>query len=210
MAVDMNYPQFYDLAPEITLRDPLAELLGACKNGLITYRYSDAVRLAGHSCPTVAGAYLMVRRALQALYREDLPERGGLRIRFAASLDDGACGVNANVVGLLTGAAGRGGFKGLGRSFRRQDTMYFGCAVEGEVQFERMDGGGVVAVNAHLHHVPAEPDCDRLLKRILIGEASPEEAGVFGFLWQDRVRRMLIDHADDPRLFSVREVVPVV
>ena len=52
-----------DHAPAIAVYDALAAFLGACDDGLITYRYIDAVRLAGHSCPTVAGAYLMTRRA---------------------------------------------------------------------------------------------------------------------------------------------------
>jgi len=34
------------------LRDPLAELLGAAEGGIVEYRYADAVKLAGHSCPT--------------------------------------------------------------------------------------------------------------------------------------------------------------
>ena len=60
----MQYPTFFDQAPVITMRDPLAALLGAADDGLIDYRYIDAVRLAGHSCPTVAGAYLMARAAM--------------------------------------------------------------------------------------------------------------------------------------------------
>lgn len=42
----MNYPAFFDQAPTITVRDSLAEFLGACDDGLITYRYIDAVRLS--------------------------------------------------------------------------------------------------------------------------------------------------------------------
>jgi hypothetical protein len=37
--------------------DPLAEVLGAGERGLIEYRHLDAVKLAGHSCPTAAGAW---------------------------------------------------------------------------------------------------------------------------------------------------------
>jgi len=64
----MSYPEFFAAVPRLTLRDPLAELLGAAENGLIEYGYTDAVKLAGHSCPTVAGAYLMTFRALAKLY----------------------------------------------------------------------------------------------------------------------------------------------
>lgn len=202
----MDYPHFYQHAPTITVRDPLAALLGASANGLITYSYADAVRLAGHSCPTVACAYLMTRRALAALYGGEWAERGGLTVRFSTPLDAGATGVTASVVGLLTGAAGLGGFKGIGRSFRRQNTMYFGCAIEGEVQFERNDGGGAVAVTSQLHRVPAEPGSDQLLRQILNGEAGAAETQEFGRLWQERVRRMLIEHADDPEMINLRVV----
>ena len=76
----MQYPAFFDQAPTITLRDPLADLLGAAEDGLIDYHYVDAVRLAGHSCPTIAGAYLMARAALRTLYPDGPAERGGVAV----------------------------------------------------------------------------------------------------------------------------------
>ena len=63
----MTLPDFFNQAPKITLRDPLAQFLGATPDGLLTYAYEDAVKLCGHSCPTVAGAYLMVLKGVQAL-----------------------------------------------------------------------------------------------------------------------------------------------
>ncbi|MGH7121253.1 MAG: hypothetical protein ACREFP_20055, partial [Acetobacteraceae bacterium] len=60
----MDFPAFFAEAPTITLREPMATFLGASPGGTITYCYADAVKLAGHSCPTVAGAYLMVRKGL--------------------------------------------------------------------------------------------------------------------------------------------------
>ena len=53
----MAFPEFFARVPAVTLRDPLAELLGAAEGGLIEYRFADAVKLTGHSCPTVAGAW---------------------------------------------------------------------------------------------------------------------------------------------------------
>ncbi len=47
----MKYPAFYDLVPGIALADPLAAFLGATEQGVIEYRYIDAVKLTGHSCP---------------------------------------------------------------------------------------------------------------------------------------------------------------
>ena len=65
---DQGFPAFYSEAPTIKLRDPLAQFLGAARHGVIEYRYTDVVRLSGHSCPTVAGAYLMALHGLRALY----------------------------------------------------------------------------------------------------------------------------------------------
>ena len=52
----MRTPGFYDAVAPIVVADPLAALLGATEDGRIEYRYLDAVKLAGHSCPTVAGS----------------------------------------------------------------------------------------------------------------------------------------------------------
>ena len=76
-------PSFFDDAPTITVQDALADFLGAAENGILTYRYADAVRLCGHSCPTVAGAYLMVVKGLKALYGAELPQRGDIEALYA-------------------------------------------------------------------------------------------------------------------------------
>ena len=198
----MNHPAFFDQAPTVTVYDGLAEFLGASSDGMITYRYIDAVRLAGHSCPTVAGAYLMTRKALDMLYPGQTPERGAVQVRFSTSLDEGVTGVIGSVVSLITGAAGLGGFKGVGRNFRRQNLMYFACAIENEVRFERIDNGASVELAMHMNRVEADPRSSALLKQILAGIAAPQETREFATLWQERVRRILIDHADDPDLIT--------
>lgn len=60
----MQTPVFFDQAPTIVMYDALTQILGVTPDGLVEYRYLDAVKLAGHSCPTVAGAWLMTRAAL--------------------------------------------------------------------------------------------------------------------------------------------------
>ena len=111
----MSFPEFFARIPGITLRDPLAELLGATEGGLIDYRFADAVKLAGHSCPTVAGAWLMTVRALQALYGDEIPERGNIVVALHEDLDSGVAGVMASIATLLTGATG-GREDGIARS----------------------------------------------------------------------------------------------
>ncbi len=131
----MEFPGFFAEAPSISLRDPLAQFLGASKSGMITYAYVDAVRLAGHSCPTVAGAYLMVRRGLQLPYDSEMPERGGIEAYLRGPCDQGTAGVVAAVVTLVTGAAPETGFRGIGSRgrFARRDLLHFDATFDGVI-----------------------------------------------------------------------------
>ena len=90
----MAFPEFFARIPGVTLYDPLAELLGSAEQGLIEYHYEDAVRLAGHSCPTVAGAWLMTCAALKALYPDGPPRRGEIGVEFGETLSSGVTGVS--------------------------------------------------------------------------------------------------------------------
>ena len=198
-----GFPVFFDAVPAITLRDPLAEILGAAEDGLIEYRFADAVRLAGHSCPTVAGAWLMTTRALRALYGDAVPERGGVMVDFGDSLEGGVTGVIASIATLLTGAAGCGGFKGLAGRFSRRNLLSFDAAGVADIRFTRRDTGVSVQVSLDLSPVPGDPRMGMLLPVLLSGSATKEEARQFGELWQDRVRRILVDFHDDPRLVQI-------
>lgn len=199
-----SHPDFFDRLPAITLHDPLAELLGAADGGVLEYRYVDAVRLAGHSCPTVAGAWLMARRGLAALYPDGLPQRGAIRVELRAPQDAGTAGVVGAVLGLVTGAAGEGGFKGLGGRYGRRNLLLFGVELPAEVRLTRLDSGRAVLLDYHPDRVPAPPELAPLMARVLDGTADREERAVFARLWQERVRRILVEHADDAELLPVR------
>ena len=127
----MKTPAFFDAVPPIVVFDPLAEVLGAAENGIVDYRYADAVKLAGHSCPTVACAWLMTRRALQELYPDTLPCRGDVRVELRAASEEGVTGVIASIAGLVTGAANESGFKGLAGRFGRRGLLRFGVPLGG-------------------------------------------------------------------------------
>ena len=198
----MSHPAFFDQVKSITLRDPLAQVLGAASDGLLHYGYLDAVKLAGHSCPTVAGAYLMTLKALEKLYPDSVPERGNVRVEFGAAQTDGVAGVIANVASLLTGAAGEGGFKGLGGKFSRRNLLQFGIVGGIETRFTRMDSGASVSVSYHPEIVPPPPELPALMQKLLAGEASADERAQFATLWQMRVKRILIDHFDDAELVT--------
>lgn len=201
----MDYPAFYDQVRRINVRDPLAGLLGSCTDGRMDYGYADAVRLAGHSCPTVAGAYLVTLRALEHLFPDKPAERGGIRVHFREDLEDGVTGVIANVVSLLTGAAGEGGFKGLGGRHERRNLLRFNAAIPGEIRFERLSNGKAVDLEYHPEVVPAAARMRDLLSRVVLGGASTGEQQEFGTLWQERVRRILIDCVDDDTIVVLRE-----
>lgn len=175
----------------ISLYDPLADLLGAAPKGVINYVYADAVKLTGHSCPTVASAYLMGCHGLMALYGDDLPERGGIRVEMAGQATDGVVGVIASVLTLLTGATGQTGFKGLGGRFDRRNLLTFGCPMNGQVRLTRIDTGAQVELKAHIDRVPGDPRIGALMPRCVAATASPDEISLFQTLWQDRVQSLL-------------------
>jgi len=199
----MHYPAFFDDIPVIRLHDPLAEFLGAVDDGVIEYRYLDVVKLAGHSCPTVASAYWMTYRALRALYPDGFPERGNIRVEFGKQADDGVTGVIANVVGLLTGAAADGGFKGIAGAFDRRDKLFFAADITSEIRFTRLDTGKIVEVAVNMQSVPASPRIWELLPKCRNGSASVAETSEFRQLWQERVRALLLDHAEDAQVFAI-------
>jgi hypothetical protein len=72
----MDLCPFFDDVPRLRVRDPLAKLLGCSQGGVFEYGFADAVRLTGHSCPTVAAAYWLTCLSLARLYPNQLPERG--------------------------------------------------------------------------------------------------------------------------------------
>jgi hypothetical protein len=201
----METPDFFAAGPGIQLYDPLAAFLGAAAGGILEYGYVDAVKLAGHSCPTVASAYWLTRQALRALYGDDLPERGAVRVEVAVDIGDGVAGVVANAASLLTGAASVGGFKGLGGRFDRRNLLVFAAQVPLELRFSRIDGRGQIDAAARVDRVPASPELGPLLQRCLAGIADASERRELGRLWKDRVRRLLLEQGEDPAVSVVRE-----
>ena len=203
----MTYPAFYDQAPRITVRDPLSDFLGAAEGGVMEYRYLDAVHLAGHSCPTVAGAWLLARAALLALYPDATPERGAVSVRMPSAQDEGVTGVMAQVFTLVTGAAADNGFHGIGGHFVRQGLLSYDGSTPGDlIQFTRRDNGKTVAVELDLRAVPPVPNLRELLVAAIDPDANASQRQVFADAWQSRVRALLLDHADDAQVVRVTRV----
>lgn len=200
----MAFPDFFAEVPALRLHDGLAQLLGASDDGMIEYHYADAVRLAGHSCPTVAGGWLSARAALRHLYPDSVPERGAISVYLSDAEDAGVTGVIGQVLTLVTGAAAANGFKGLGGRHARNHLLHYAQGDLAGIRFRRNDTDAEVEVEIDASSIPADPMQRLLLQQVVSGQADSTHRREFGRVWQDRVRRMLIDHADDPAVVKVR------
>jgi formylmethanofuran dehydrogenase subunit E len=200
----MAFPDFFAEVPALRLHDGLSQLLGASSDGMVEYHYADAVRLAGHSCPTVASGWLSARAALSHLYPDSTPERGDMSVFLNDAPDAGVTGVIGQVLTLVTGAAADNGFHGLAGQHVRRDLLHYAQGNVAGVRFARNDTGAAVEVIVDASSVPADPMMRPLMQLIFTEQADDAQRREFGRLWQDRVRRMLLLHADDPAVVQVR------
>jgi len=186
----MSYPSFYDTVESIKLQDPLADVLGTFDNGEYEISYIEVVKGAGHSCPTVAGAYLMTLQALKALYPDSRAIRGDIKVEFQEGLEDGVAGVIGNVISYITGATDKSGFKGLGGKFARHSLMFYNAEITSSARFTRLSTNTSVDVFYDHSKVPGNPNMQPLMQKIMQQQASLEEKQEFGRLWQERVARI--------------------
>ena len=193
----MTYPQFFDKIPTIKLKDDLALFLGAFDDGIIEFSYLDIVKSAGHSCPTVLGAYLMTLRGLEFLYENEIPKRGEIIVEFKEAQNIAVAGVIGNVIMNITGATTTNGFKGLAGKFDRNYLMKFERDVNGaNVRFTRTDTLKSVNVFYDASSVKAHEDINFLMQKSLQGNATKEEKKEFAKLWQKRVED-IFDNIDE-------------
>ena len=188
----MTYPAFFDNVQSITLQDPLSNFLGAFEEGELEITYLDCVKLAGHSCPTVAGAYLMAFKGLEALYGHDLPQRGSIHVSMQAGEAEGVTGVIGNVISFICGAGGTGGFKGLNGKMARNNLVSYNVPMDGEVTLSRTDTNESVTLSYNPSIIGADPQMQPLMGKAMQGLASEEEKKMFGKLWQARVEEILL------------------
>jgi hypothetical protein len=199
----MGYPQFFDKVETITLFDPLSKVLGSFDDGVITFEYKEIVKLAGHSCPTVAGAYLMTLRALEVLYPDSLPVRGQIKVAFKEDEQDGVAGVIGNVISDITGATETSGFKGLNGNFARHSLMSFNENIDSNARFTRIDTGKSVDAYYNPNVVPPNPQMQPLMQKVMMQSATEEEIKTFGKLWQERVEKILCENNKNENLIKI-------
>lgn len=203
---------FFEKVETIRLVDPLSYFLGSQDAGeVVEFTYGDAVKMAGHSCPSVAGAYKVTALALGALYGDEAPVRGDIRVLIKGSSDHLAYGPQSQVITLITGAATETGFKGLKGKFSRKALLVFD---KDDFQFntfifERSDTGKAVRITYNPDKVSGDPEeskeMGRLMGLALSGEATEEEHERFRELWQGTVEKILVNGESYADLFVVTE-----
>jgi len=183
----MRYPDFFNTIETITLKDPLSEFLGVFENGLVEFNYLDIVKSAGHSCPTVAGAYLLALEGLTALYTNEIPTRGEIFVSFQEDSRDGVAGVIAAVLSQITGATELLGFKGINGNFSRINLMKFNDALNSSIKLQRLDTGKTIELIYNPSSIEQNPQIPQLMQKMAKKEITQEEKILFGKLWQERV-----------------------
>ncbi|MBF0310601.1 MAG: hypothetical protein HQL56_13835 [Magnetococcales bacterium] len=180
--------------PYLDVIDPLSAFLGA-GNGTMRYTFADAVKLAGHACPTVAGAFLMARHGMMRLFPDELPRRGEVEVIAAGAVDAGVNGPIGQVVTLLTGAAATNGFAGLGGRFVRKGLLRYGGESQGLSGwlFHRPATGVRIRLTFSAQAFPLDAEVAALMPRLLAGEGDPLLETRFRDGWRNRVVAMLAD-----------------
>ncbi len=190
----MEYPSFFDDLDGIVVRDELASFLGVNSDGVIEFSYLDLVKIAGHSCAVVAGGYLIALKGLKALYGDEYPVRGNIKVELRKKPTEDNAGVVGYVLSAVTGATTDFGFGGLpeGR-FNRRGLLFYGVSIDTDVRFTRLDTHKSVGINYRPGKI-VEPES--LLRNVLGPNASEEDKKLFPVRFQGMVERIL-KHADE-------------
>jgi hypothetical protein len=201
--------------PSIVMRDPFLELLGQTDKP-IPYLYEEAVKMAGHSCSAVAGAWTITRKALEALYPNEIPERGQIMIEAPGAEDESVVGVFGEVMTYVTGASPGTGFPGgpFGKGYDRRNLLRYkeepaNTPLTKMVWvFRRLDTGAQVGVRYDLSMIQPRgtPEYKAMAGKLARGEATPEEARKWKEYWNARVR-FIFENADTLKgLFTVTDL----
>ena len=189
----MQYLKFFDDIEKIILVDDLAKFLGVNDDGVIDISYVDIIKTAGHSCATVAGAYLMALKGLKALYGNELPKRGEIKVELKKSPTDDNAGVQGCVLSNITGATTNYGFGGIPTGkFNRRDLLFYEADIESDVRFTRLDTNKSVGVNYRPKRVV---DPMSILMSAIKKDAKKEDIESFPKRFQEMVKSVF-DNSD--------------
>jgi hypothetical protein len=200
----------------IRFKEPLAETLGAFTDGdaVLDYTFIETVKMAGHACPTVSGAYLVCQKALEALYPGEIPVRGQIAVIVYGRPDEGVNGVMGQVFTFLTGAAPASGFCGLGGKFGRKDLLSFSPNPPDPqamcFEFKRLDTGRAVLARFYPRRIPQSGEgaarMAGLFEKVLWEADGDGERAEFQDLWMRKVRDMLIEQKEIDNWLKVQPI----
>ncbi len=209
-----DFKEFLKEVKAIEFREPLAETLGAFEDGVVLdYTFIDVIKMSGHACPTVAGAYLCCQKALEKLYPDEIPVRGEIQVTVFGEPDEGVYGVMSQVFSFLTGAAPITGFRGLGYKFKRKDLLKF---VPQKIdpkalcfELRRLNNNQAVLVKFYLQEI-SFPDGNgkkmrELLEKVIWDAAKDGERKEFQKLWMERVKYILLGGKEIDRWLKLEE-----
>jgi len=184
----MQYQPFFDDIEPIVLIDELAKFLGVNDTGIIEITYLDIVKTAGHSCGTVAGAYLSALLGLKALFPNEIPIRGEIKVELKRAPTEENAGVVGCVLSNITGATTDYGFGGIpGGKFNRRELLFYGSDIDADIRFTRLDLGKSICVNYHPHKV-VNPM--KILMSAIGENATPEDIASFPQRFQAMVETL--------------------
>ena len=187
----MDYPQFYNEVEHIVLTDDLSKFLGTNSDGIIDISYLEIVKMSGHSCATVAGAYLMAKEGLKALFEGEIPKRGEIKIELKGTLEDNT-GVVAMVLMNITGATDNMGFTGIMGKYNRRGLLSYGANIDSNVRFTRLDTNKSVEVVYTPFNVVTPGE---IMQSAIGPNATAENKKAFPERWQNMVKTVL-ENAD--------------
>lgn len=189
---------FYSQAKPIRVKDPMAVVVGSTKPGEEVFEITigDVGMYIGHICIGVAGAYRITQLALEALYGDEVPVRGKIRVAANSSC------VTLDVASYITGARA---FYGCGEANKGALAVDGDLGEEGDfiMVFQREDTGKVVKAAFH-KHIFLYPERKILEKKIIEGKATQEEKEQFWKKEQEKVRQILLQPPKG--LFEVEEL----
>ena len=185
---DVRWSQsFYSQVESIRVRDSMAVVVGSAKPGeeIFELTIEDVGVYIGHICIGVAGAYRLTQLALEALYGDEIPDRG--KIRVAANNSS----VALDVASYITGARAFYGCGGANKGALAIDEK-LGKKEDFIMVFQREDNGKAVKTTFHKHGF-LYPNRKAMEEKIIEGKATREEKERFWKKEQDKVRQILLD-----------------
>lgn len=179
----------------LRLYDPLGDMLGA-GDGIYKYTFDDVVKLSGHACPTVAGAFLVAKQAIMTLFEHDIAQRGDIKVTIHGAEDEGTNGPFSQVLTLITGAAADNGFQGLGGHQKRQGLLTFDTSGKRKklcYTFTRISTRQSTTLSYDAASITGSATIGEDMKALFSGHADEATLKRFRSAWSERVRHILED-----------------